>query len=82
MFNKIIARIVARKANKYSATVSVLKGAEPTAYIGGISTVVFMLCKYLQIDITEETIAAITAGATALYGVIKAFANYAKNKNK
>jgi acid phosphatase family membrane protein YuiD len=82
MFSRIIKKIIARKAGKYSATVSAVKGAEPVAYVGTISAIAMMICKALGVDIDEKTIAEIMAGATSLYGVIKAIGNHLKNKNK
>lgn len=82
MFSWIIKKIIARKAGKYSATVSAVKGVEPVAYVGTISAIVVMLCKVIGVDVDEKTVAEIAAGATALYGVIKAIGNVLKNKGK
>ena len=82
MFGAIVKKIIERRAGKYSPAASVAKGTEPVAYIGSFCALAMMVFKALGIDITEETMAAIAAGATALYGVIKTVGNYLKNKGK
>lgn len=82
IFGKLIKKIIEKRAGKYSATVSVLKGADPVVSIGAISGIVVALFKIIGIDIDEKTVAEIAAGATSLYGLIKIIINAQKNNRK
>lgn len=82
LFSKLIKRIIEKRAGKFSAKVSALKGIEPVAYVGSISAAILAICRAAGIEIDEKAVAEIAAGATALYGLIRSVGNWWKNRNK
>lgn len=82
IFDRLIEKAIERKAGAFAPAVIAYKGAEPVAVIGGISSLVVLLCKALGIDITEQMVAEIAAGAVTLYAALKAIGNWIKNRAK